>query len=262
MKTDYKKEFLTCLNSIDHSKRRYDIFKDFLTATAISFQNAVSPNKNQELENEYKELIKTYKKPEKLAELLHITVQALTQETTDFLGSIYMFGDFGNKHTGQFFTPFHIADFMAQITIYESDLKRKIETEGFMTVCDPCCGSGVFLIAASEVIKKMGYNPQQVLHIDGTDIDKVCCQMAYIQTSLLGLSGVIHYGNTITMQMWEHYKLPMTDINFFRFAGLSPQKSVLFETQKEVIEVKKVEETEERRKNDNQKFEQLSIKFE
>ena len=118
------------------------------------------------------------------------------------------------------------------------------------------------MIAASKVVMNMGYNPQQVLHIDGTDIDKVCCQMAYIQTSLLGLSGVIHYGNTITMQMWEHYKLPMTDINFFRFAGLSPQKSELFETQKEVIEVKKVEETEERRKNDNQKFEQLSIKFE
>jgi len=256
---DYQKEFLTCLNSIDHSKRRYDIFKDFLTATTISFQNAVLPNKNQELENEYKELIKTYKKPEKLAELLYITVQALTQETTDFLGSIYMFGDFGNKHTGQFFTPFHIADFMAQITIYETDIEQHLNDKGYMTICDPCCGSGVFMIAASKVVMNMGYNPQQVLHIDGTDIDNVCCQMAYIQTSLLGLSGIIHYGNSITMEMYDHYKTPMTDINWLRFSCIKPQKIEPIEI---TFERPTKQENERTKGNDEQREpKQLTIKF-
>lgn len=262
MKTDYKKEFLKCLNSIDPSKRRYDVFKDFLTASTLSFQNATRFFKNQKIEDDYKQLIENRYKPEqikKLAELLYITTMALTQETKDFLGDIYMFGEFGNKHTGQFFTPFHIADFMAQITIYETDIEQHLNDKGYMTICDPCCGSGVFMIAASKVVMNMGYNPQQVLKIDGTDIDIVCCQMAYIQTSLLGLSGTIHYGNSITMEMYDHYKTPMTDINYLRFLGTKPKKTDPMEI---IVEKTTIQEDERINENDKQEEpKQLTIQF-
>lgn len=257
---DYKKEFLKCLNSIDHSKRRYDVFKDFLTATILAFQNSTQFFKEQKIEDEYKKLIEDRYTPEqikKLAELLYITIQALTQKTQDFLGDIYMFGDFGNKHTGQFFTPYHIADFMAQINIEKSNIEQHLNEKGYMTICDPCCGSGVFFLAASQTIMNMGYNPQQILHIDGTDIDNICCKMAYIQTSLLGLSGVIHWGNSITMEMWEHYKTPMSNINYIRFFNQKPQK-----TEQSEISIKKTT-LEERTQEDYEQREpkQLTIKF-
>ena len=269
---DYRKDFLKCLASIDPSKRRYDIFKDFLELTTLSFLGVI--NKQEENENRYKEIIKTYKKPDKLPELLHITMEALTQETHDFLGEIYMFGEFGNKGNGQFFTPFHISEFMAEITLYENDLKTKIEQNGFITVCDPCCGSGVMFLAASEAIIKMGYNPQQVMRIHGTDIDIICCYMAFIQTNLLGLSAQIDYGNTITMQIWKNFVTPMTYINHWRFGDQKPKQDDNLINQKR-IEIKKEinnsanieEKAEERTENDKSRNEQtepqqLSLIFE
>lgn len=41
-------------------------------------------------------------------------------------------------------------------------------------------------LAASEVIIKLEYNPQQVMEVCGIDIDPICCYMAFIQTDLLG----------------------------------------------------------------------------
>lgn len=261
---DYQKQFLSCLNSIDPSKRRYEVFKDFLTATTLAFQNSALFIKDQKIEDEYKKIIIDRYKPKqikKLAQLLTITIEALTYKTQDFLGNIYMYENLQSKSNAQFFTPFHIADFMAQISIYESELEKQINNDGYMTICDPCCGSGVFMIAASKVIMDMGYNPQQVLHIDGTDIDNVCCQMAYIQTTLLGLSGYIHFGNTLTNEMWRHYKLPMTDINKFRFAVIKPQKTDPLE-----IKIPKLEllNNKEERINENDRQEeprQLTIRF-
>lgn len=243
---DYRKEFLKCLGSIDQSKRRYDIFKDFLELSTISFSGVF--NKNDEDENRYKDIIQQYKYPEKIAELLHITVMALTQKTHDFLGEIYMFGEFGNKGTGQFFTPFHISEFMADITLYETDLKSKIEENGFITISDPCCGSGVMFLAASEVIIKLGYNPQQVMKVCGIDIDPICCYMSFIQTNLLGLSAQINYGNSITMDIWRTFTTPMTYINYCRFGFQKPKQDENLINQKR-IEIKKDIEVLEKSKN-------------
>ncbi|OLA78544.1 MAG: hypothetical protein BHW55_00885 [Candidatus Melainabacteria bacterium 35_41] len=117
--------------SIDQSKRRYDIFKDFLELSTLSFLGIF--DKQEENENRYKEIIKTFQNPDKLPELLHITVEALTLNITDFLGEIYMFGEFGNACCGQFFTPYHISEFMAEVTLYENDLKTKIEQNRFIS---------------------------------------------------------------------------------------------------------------------------------
>ena len=86
--TDYIKEFTKLLQNIDYSKRSATVFQDFLTVSTISFANIVY--KSDELEKEYFEVIKQYKNPNKLAELLSITALALEEKTQDFLGSIYM----------------------------------------------------------------------------------------------------------------------------------------------------------------------------
>ena len=208
--TDYIKEFTKLLQNIDYSKRPATVFQDFLTVSTISFANIVY--KSEELEKKYFEIIKEYKNPNMLAELLTITALALEEKTQDFLGSIYMRENFANKGTAQVFTPFHISECMAQMTFGEN-LESEIKEKGFITVSDPCCGSGVMTIGMAEALKSKDYNPQKVMWFQGTDIDMTCCKMAYIQTSLLGLSGEIVYGNTLTLECWKRFITPMTLLN-------------------------------------------------
>lgn len=48
--------------------------------------------------------------------------------------------DLGNKNTGQFFTPYHISEFMARATLEESLIKEKAEKDDILTISDFCCG--------------------------------------------------------------------------------------------------------------------------
>lgn len=208
---DYKSEFIKCLGNIDFTKRNYDVFQDFLTVSAISLANVVL--KSEDLEKQYFEIIEQYKKPEKLAELLTITTLALEEKIRDFLGEVYMFGDFGNKRNGQFFTPYHISQFMSEVVFDERTAKQTIEEQGFIKVSEPCCGAGGMILAFAETMLKHNLNPQKQMIFQGIDIDINCCRMAFIQTSLLGLTGEIVHGDTIALNCWQTFVTPMTILN-------------------------------------------------
>lgn len=195
--TDYKKDFIKCLQSVNYSIGTYDVFTDFLSVASLSLANV--PFKNQDFENEYLQIIKKYKQPEKLAELLGIVKNALATKHQDFLGDIFMELGFGSQCNGQFFTPYHISHFMAQITMQKDVIKKNLEEKGYITVCDPCVGAGAMIIAASEVLLSMGYNPHTQMLFSATDIDRKCFDMTYIQTTLYGLAGQVTWGDSLTM---------------------------------------------------------------
>lgn len=249
---DYKQEFIKCLKSIDYGKRPSTVFQDFLTLSTISIANTVHNSK--ELETQYFEVLKQYERPEKLAELLTLTVLALEEKPHDFLGEIYMRENFANKGTAQVFTPYHIAEFMADIT-FGNNLEKEIEEKGFIKVSDPCCGSGVMTIAMFEAIKKRGFNPQKVMWFQGTDIDITCVRMAYIQTSLLGIPGEVIHSNTITLECWLSLITPMTLFNPNMINQIYSKKS-------EPIKKVEIQEIKEERTKENDRkiiVEQLSI---
>ncbi len=209
--TDYKKEFLKCLESIDYTRRRFDVFQDFLTLSTISLANVVL--QNDKLEKQYFEIIKRYKKPEKLAELLTIITLALEEKITDFLGEVYMFGNFSEKKCGQFFTPYHISQFISEIIFDERIAKQTIEEQGFIKLSEPCCGSGGMILSFAETMLKYNLNPQKQMIFQGIDVDINCCRMSFIQTSLLGLTGEIIHGDTILLNCWQVFVTPMTILN-------------------------------------------------
>ncbi len=206
---DYKKDFMKCLQSIEYGRNDYDIFQDFLTLATLSLHNVIAKDEN--VEKEYLKIIGKYENNKKFAELFVITTLALEEKHQDFLGDIFMNAGFGNVRGGQFFTPYHLSKMMSDITIGDS-FKEQIEKEGYFTLSEPCCGAGGMIIATSEVMLQKGYNPQTQMRFVGIDIDLKCCQMAYIQTSLLGLRGQIYHGNTITLEMWQKYITPMSII--------------------------------------------------
>lgn len=202
---DFIKEFSKKLEQADYGRNPRDTFSDFLTMASISLANVVY--KDADLEKEYLDIISKYKNKNAFPELFQMLVNEYEREPfQDLMGRIYMQGNFGNSGTGQFFTPFHVSDMMAQISLYQNDVEQKIKENGYITVCDPCVGAGGMIIAAAKTIYNLGLNPQQTMLFYATDIDRRCFEMTFVQTSLLGLCGEVNWGNTISLETWRTYK--------------------------------------------------------
>lgn len=206
---DSRKEFLRVFNQLTNRHRSWDVWRDFIVMYACALSNPVDKEHYDEREALYLRTIKKYNKQEQplFSELAAYTVMALEENPEqDFLGSIYMSLNLGNQHNGQFFTPYHVCELMAEVTMQDSVLKT--EKEGYLTINDPCCGAGATLIAgvhaAKKRLEKAGYNYQNHILVVAQDIDQTVALMCYIQLSLLGVAGYVKVGNSLTDPMTEN----------------------------------------------------------
>lgn len=208
-KIDSKKEFLKTFNQLTNRHRSWDVWRDFIVMYACALSNPTDKEHYDEREALYLLTIKKYNKQEQplFSELAAHTVMALEENPEqDFLGSIFMSLNLGNQHNGQFFTPYHVCELMAEITM--QDVVSKIEKDGIITIHDPCCGAGATLIAsvhaARKRLEKAGYNYQNHVLVVAQDIDMTVALMCYIQLSLLGVAGYIKVGNSLTDPITEN----------------------------------------------------------
>lgn len=206
-----KQEFLKIFREMCYARNAWQVWEDLISATACSLANSTDPDKTnvqyKEREREYAQCIKRLGGVDKPAKCFAIMVEALERDPEqDFLGELYMELNLGNHWKGQFFTPYHICDFMAKIT--EGDIDGEIEKKGFISIFDPACGAGATLIAAANNAKKAKHNFQNHILFVGQDIDRIVGMMCYIQLSLLGCAGYICIGNTLTNPMEGHVLFP------------------------------------------------------
>ncbi|MCI8673084.1 MAG: SAM-dependent DNA methyltransferase [Lachnospiraceae bacterium] len=204
-----EKEFLDTFRGLCHSRSAWQVWADVMAAIACSISNAIdrSPGHFEKREQEYMECIKRIGSVEAAAQLMGVIVVALENNPEqDFLGKMYMNLELSNHWKGQFFTPYSVCKLMAGITCSEVD--RRIEEQGYISVCDPACGAGATLIAAANDMKCSKYNFQNHVLFVGQDVDRVVAQMCYIQLSLLGCAGYICVGNTISNPMVGHVLFP------------------------------------------------------
>ena len=175
---DYIKEFTSTLEALDRSKNISTVFLDFLTLSMCSLAQPFYRSTN--LEQRYKNTICNYTKEqaEEFSKLLALLISALEEKYQDFLGQIFSNLNLGNSNKGQFFTPYHVSKMMAEINFI--DLKNEVDNKGFITLAEPCCGSGGMIIAYAETMKEKGYNYQHQLYVEAVDIDEICFKMAYI----------------------------------------------------------------------------------
>lgn len=107
------------------------------------------------------------------------------------------------------FTPYHVCELMAEITM--EDVVEKVKKDGYITLNDPCCGAGATLIAgihaARKRLEKANLNYQNHILVAAQDIDMVVAMMCYIQLSLLGVAAYIKVGNSLTEPMTENDSL-------------------------------------------------------
>lgn len=211
-KTDYpkglqeRKEFMKVFRTLTYRWRSWDVWSDFVTMTACALSNIVDETHFEEREATYMRIINKYNKEEKelFPELFALLVLALEENPEqDFLGDIYTELGLNSKEHRQIFTPYHVAHLMAEVTV--GDVEEQIKENGVITIHDCCCGGGVTLIAAANVVKERLHDTglifQNHLLVTGQDIDYVVAMMCYIQLSLLGVAGYFKVGNSITEPM-------------------------------------------------------------
>ena len=186
---DHKGEFCRIIGELARRYDRHEVFNDFCEIAAITLRQVFE--RNPANEERYLKLIRRYEPEEQkqFARLLALTAQALTEKPRDFLGECFHELEMHNQYKGQFFTPFDVSRMMAKMSL--AGFEEKIRAAGFIELNEPTCGSGGMVIAAVEEVKAAGFNPVHVFFAVAQDIDRKCCNMTYIQLSLLAVPAAV-----------------------------------------------------------------------
>ena len=160
MYEEHLKDFENIFDSLSRKYNAHNIFYDFIKMCAIAIYNSFA--KNEQMEKEYLKIINTYSKEDQLLfpKMFGKLIMAYeeSKDITDILGPFYEKHQLGNSKMGQFFTPTHISDLMAEITVEdENKLKQNIKKHGFITMSEPTCGAGRYDIITCKNIKKKKY---------------------------------------------------------------------------------------------------------
>lgn len=204
----YTREFTKILDGFRHSRSTRELFTDWLEIAACAIHQEPY-HLGLILEDNALAAVKRYSREElnAFAELLGITKLALGESYGDFLGSIYMGLEISQGRSGEFFTPFPVSLLMAQITL--GHIAQSLQEKGFITVAEPACDGGGMLIAVAKTLAEAGYDPGSALFFEATDISKLCANMAYLQTAILGLSGIVRHGDTLRGEVWSSRFTPI-----------------------------------------------------
>lgn len=227
-KKDYIKEFISKLSNLDRSRSISTVFNDFLTLSYCSLAQTVYRSKN--LEQKYLSTIKTYTKEqaEEFSKLLAFLVLGLEQEPRDLLGQVFMSLNLVSQANGQYFTPYSVCKFMAEINFAEIE---SFQNNQLITLSEPCCGSGALIIAFAQTLREHNINYQQNLFVEAIDISEMCFKMTYIQLSLLGIPAKVVQGDSLSLKFQYVFYTPFYFLNGIEYKlktqKLSEKKLVL-----------------------------------
>lgn len=197
------------------------VFEDWIAVFAISISNSVDRANWDEREQQYLEIINRYTPDEQqiLVEASAELVVALERKhikggPTDLLGKVFHSLELHNKYHGQFFTPFHICEFMGQVALgdageADSTLGEALSQKGYVSVYEPCVGSGGMVLGFANAMYKQGLNYSKQMVAYCRDIDIKCVHMAYIQLSLYGIPAVVIHGNSLTNEELSKWYTPV-----------------------------------------------------
>lgn len=173
------------------------VFDDFLTYVIAAFNPEPMPNLRWVYKKEHNVLF--YDLMREWIQVVHS--QIAKRGWYDAFGDFFMacVGRNSRQYRGQFFTPQHICDLMAEITCCDSDKKEPpVVCGGFgprEIINDCACGSARLLLAAHIVNNKRGKAP---CYYVAEDVDRMCCKMAAINMCCHGMFGEVVCHDTLT----------------------------------------------------------------
>lgn len=190
-----KKDIIKIINNISGKYSAYEVFTDWIRCASLSISNScqlIHDKVWHDREHMYLDTIRKYTKEEVqlFVEMLGMLAETL-EEPSDVLGQVYMESGMGSKAAGQFFTPYHLSELCAELSLLEPD------DDGIYRINEPSCGGGGMIIAAAAVLKKKGVDYQRKMHVVAQDLDWKGVYMCYLQLSLLGIDAVCVQGDTL-----------------------------------------------------------------
>lgn len=192
--------FVNALHQLSGNGRQrpFTVFRDFCEMAAIAFSNAADKGQSEAREARYMELVRGYEadRLKLLPAMLGALTDAMSEGFGDVLGQLFMSLEFGEESRGQFFTPYTVSSMMARMNLGDG-AKAIIEQRGFITVCEPACGSAGMVVAMAEALHDQGINFQRCMHATAIDIDLTAVHMAYVQLALLHIPAVVIHGNAL-----------------------------------------------------------------
>lgn len=193
------KDIIKIINSLSGSKSSYQVFSDWIKCVALSLSQCCF--KTEKREQQYLDTIRAYPAQEfsKMAAMLAETIES---STGDILGDLFMISGWGNKNTGQFFTPYSVSLAVAQLQSYENNEIVKMN--------EPSAGAGGMIIAVAQAMKEKGINYQKKLRVIAQDLDLTAFYMCYTQLSLMGIDAKCVQGDTL-----QNKSFPNFDENVF-----------------------------------------------
>lgn len=207
---NYTKEFLDLISSFGYRFDAREVFRDWSELVAAELHQAPYNQLHwpkdddwRHVEDDYLAVAKKYERKDfdVFAKMMAVTAIALDDNRQDFLGKCYMQMEVANSRLGQEFTPYEISLMLARLNL--DNAREWIDRVGFFTLMEPTCGAGSMIIAASQIVEEepINGNPSYDMWFEAIDIDRLCCNLTYIQCSLLDLSGIVWHGNTMSMEM-------------------------------------------------------------
>ena len=112
-------EILKLVNQASHRVNPNKFLSDTFECGAIAVSNQFDFPKAEQREERSKQIMRTYEPKERelmaeaFAKIYALLTSVVYDDGTfnDWLGELFMQTDMGNKHNGQFFTPYHISSF-------------------------------------------------------------------------------------------------------------------------------------------------------
>lgn len=199
-KSEFNKAFIRELSAMGGRHNLISVFGDAVAMMADAMWKATAPEKDKdEVEKHYMSCVERYTKEEMshLTEMMTIIVTFLGRWRESFLGPILEEIGAAKTRNGQFLTPNDIAKLMAEIVADNEEPGA----DGLVRISDPACGAGVTLIAQGEELLNGRKIPQRNIFITGGDIDRVSCDISFIELSLLGYAARIDHMNSLTMEI-------------------------------------------------------------
>ncbi|MCC6455182.1 MAG: N-6 DNA methylase [Caldilineaceae bacterium] len=220
---DHTKMFLGMIEKFRYQHNLYEVFRDWTELAAAEVHQLpyhagvyAKDAAFEAVEAQYMQVAKKYERADFgiFAELLGITRLALATKHQDFLGQCYMRLEINNMRAGQYFTPYEVSLLVTRMCLEKIEPVIE-ENGGWFTLQEPACGSGGMVIAAAQILEERRIG-SGTMYFDATDIDRLCSNMTYIQAGLLGLTGVVWHGNTLSMEMQSHRFTPAARLHSSR----------------------------------------------
>lgn len=204
-----QREITKLIQQVSYRHSLWDVFGDWVELMAICISNSCDKVHYADRERRYMEIVKKYNRQEldRFAEAF--TCLVLTLENTglrDVLGETFHELELHNKYKGQFFSPFHLCEMMGDIAIGG---EPELNENGYMTICEPCSGSGAMVLGAARSMQKAKMDFQRKMVVLANDIDLKCVHMCYVQLSLFGIPAVVQHGNSLTLEEWSRWYTPI-----------------------------------------------------